>query len=63
MGEAAQLDDGPTAFLEAPRFAPPPGKDGDGAVTETGSWARTTTRSRPPRQAALQLLGLKKFGK
>ena len=49
------LDDGPTAFLEAPRFtAPSPTKDGDTAAGETGSWARTT-RSRPPRQAALQL--------
>jgi Transmembrane domain of unknown function (DUF3566) len=49
------LDDGPTAFLEAPRFtAPSPTKDGEPAAGETGSWARAT-RSRPPRQAALQL--------
>jgi hypothetical protein len=48
------LDDGPTAFLEAPRFTPPPGTDTRDAPTETGSWARIP-RSRPPRQAALQL--------
>lgn len=52
---AGLLDDGPTAFLEAPRFAPPSAKDGEATATDTGSWARTTTRSRPPRQAALQL--------
>jgi len=53
---AGLLDDGPTAFLEAPRFAPPaPSRDGEAAVGETGGWARATTRSRPPRQAALQL--------
>ena len=52
---AGLLDEGPTAFLEAPRFTPSaPAKDGE-ATTETGSWARTTTRTRPPRQAALQL--------
>lgn len=49
------LDDGPTVFLEAPRFAAPsPTEDGGTAAGETGSWARAT-RSRPPRQAALQL--------
>jgi hypothetical protein len=54
--EPGLLDDGPTAFLEAPRFAPSgPTKDGEAAVAETGGWARATTRSRPPRQAALQL--------
>ncbi|HZN77591.1 MAG TPA: DUF3566 domain-containing protein [Micromonosporaceae bacterium] len=54
--EAGLLDEGPTAFLEAPRFAPPaPTKDGEAAAVETGGWARATTRSRPPRQAALQL--------
>jgi hypothetical protein len=47
------LDDGPTAFLEAPRFSPPPAEPRD-ASTDTGSWARIP-RSRPPRQAALQL--------
>jgi hypothetical protein len=53
---AGLLDDGPTAFLEAPRFAPPaPSRDGEVAVGETGGWARATTRTRPPRQAALQL--------
>jgi len=52
--EAGLLDDGPTAFLEAPRFTSPPAKDG-AAAGETGGWARATTRSRPPRQAALQL--------
>ncbi len=50
------LDDGPTAFLEAPRFAPsgPSTPGGGSAVTDSGSWARVP-RSRPPRQAALQL--------
>ena len=47
------LDDGPTAFLEAPRFSPPPAEPRE-ASTDTGSWARIP-RSRPPRQAALQL--------
>lgn len=51
----ALLGDGPTVFLEAPRFtAPSPTKDGDTAAGEPGSWARAT-RSRPPRQASLQL--------
>jgi hypothetical protein len=49
------LDEGPTAFLEAPRYAgqssSPTGTES--AVNETG-WARAA-RSRPPRQAALQL--------
>ena len=50
------LDEGPTAFLEAPGFNPPPARQvGSGAVGETGGWARATTRTRPPRQAALQL--------
>jgi hypothetical protein len=48
------LDEGPTAFLEAPRFTPPPGSEARDAPTDTGSWARIP-RSRPPRQAALQL--------
>jgi hypothetical protein len=50
------LGDGPTAFLEAPRPAPagPAAASNDATVTDTGGWARTT-RSRPPRQAALQL--------
>ncbi len=50
------LDDGPTAFLEAPRYAPsgPNAPGSESAVTESGSWARVP-RSRPPRQAALQL--------
>jgi hypothetical protein len=48
------LDDGPTAFLEAPRFTPPPGTETRDAPADTGSWARIP-RSRPPRQAALQL--------
>jgi hypothetical protein len=52
---AGLLDEGPTAFLEAPRFTPPAPKDGEAPVSETGGWARATTRSRPPRQAALQL--------
>ena len=49
------LDEGPTAFLEAPRYAAQsPGPTGtESAVNETG-WARAS-RSRPPRQAALQL--------
>ena len=38
-----------------PRFtAPSPTRDGEPAAGETGGWARAT-RSRPPRQAALQL--------
>jgi hypothetical protein len=50
------LDEGPTAFLEAPGFIPPPAREaGSAAVSETGGWARATTRTRPPRQAALQL--------
>ncbi len=54
-GADVLLDDGPTAFLEAPQFtAPSPAKDGEPAAGETGSWARAP-RSRPPRQAALQL--------
>jgi hypothetical protein len=52
---AGLLDEGPTAFLEAPRFAPASSAKDEGAVGETGSWARATTRTRPPRQAALQL--------
>jgi hypothetical protein len=50
------LDDGPTAFLEAPRRPPSPAASttGDSPVGETGGWARVT-RTRPPRQAALQL--------
>jgi hypothetical protein len=46
------LDEGPTAFLEVPRSDPSPNA-GDPAPTDTGSWSRI--RSRPPRQAALQL--------
>ncbi len=54
-GADGLLADGPTAFHEAPRFtAPSPTKDGETAAGETGGWARAT-RSRPPRQAALQL--------
>jgi hypothetical protein len=49
------LDDGPTAFLEAPRAAPPArGMPGESAATDSGRWTRAT-RTRPPRQAALQL--------
>jgi hypothetical protein len=49
------LDDGPTAFLEAPRQPPPATPAaGNAAVGGTGGWARVT-RARPPRQAALQL--------
>jgi Transmembrane domain of unknown function (DUF3566) len=50
------LDEGPTAFLEAPRYAPQGTgtTSGESAVSETGGWARAA-RSRPPRQAALQL--------
>jgi hypothetical protein len=50
------LDEGPTAFLEAPGFIPPPARKSGGTSTasETGGWARAT-RTRPPRQAALQL--------
>lgn len=51
----ALLDDGPTAFLEAPRYgAPASSSPTTDAPTDTGSWARVG-RSRPPRQAALQL--------
>ena len=48
------IDEGPTAFLEPPR--PDAASQGvsDPAPSETGSWARIP-RSRPPRQAALQL--------
>jgi len=50
------LDEGPTAFLEAPGFIPPPARESSGTsvASETGGWARAT-RTRPPRQAALQL--------
>jgi Transmembrane domain of unknown function (DUF3566) len=50
------LDEGPTAFLEAPGFIPPPAREssGNSAASKTGGWARAT-RTRPPRQAALQL--------
>jgi hypothetical protein len=47
------LDDGPTAFLETPRYAPS-GPGGEAVGTDTGSWTRIP-RTRPPRQAALQL--------
>jgi hypothetical protein len=47
------LDDGPTAFLETPRYAPS-GPGGEAAISDTGSWTRIP-RTRPPRQAALQL--------
>jgi hypothetical protein len=46
------LDEGPTAFLEVPRSEASPSA-GDPTPTDTGSWSRI--RSRPPRQAALQL--------
>ena len=49
------LDDGgPTVFLEAPRSAPASAGATAAEPTEGGSWARVT-RTRPPRQAALQL--------
>jgi hypothetical protein len=50
------LDEGPTAFLEAPRYAPASSgaSGGESTVSETGGWVRAS-RSRPPRQAALQL--------
>jgi hypothetical protein len=50
------IDDGPTAFLEAPRFAPAStgATAAEPAPGDTGSWARVS-RARPPRQAALQL--------
>ena len=50
------LDDGPTAFLEVPPSALPDSGPtaGDPRPGDTGSWARVP-RSRPPRQAALQL--------
>ena len=50
------LDEGPTAFLEAPRLAPvgAGATAAESSVSETGGWARVP-RSRPPRQAALQL--------
>jgi hypothetical protein len=50
------LDDGPTAFLEVPPSALPASGPtaGDPRPGDTGSWARVP-RSRPPRQAALQL--------
>jgi hypothetical protein len=48
------LGEGPTAFLEAPRYAPPTPAGGESAVGDSGGWTRAS-RSRPPRQAALQL--------
>jgi hypothetical protein len=50
------LDDGPTAFLEVPPSALPDAGPtaGDPRPGDSGSWARVP-RSRPPRQAALQL--------
>jgi hypothetical protein len=50
------LNDGPTAFLEAPRTLPPPapGASADSAAAEPSGWPRAV-RTRPPRQAALQL--------
>jgi hypothetical protein len=48
------LGQGPTAFLEAPPYAPPTPAGGESAVGDSGGWTRAT-RSRPPRQAALQL--------
>jgi hypothetical protein len=50
------LDDGPTAFLEVPPSALQDAGPtaGDPRPGDTGSWARVP-RSRPPRQAALQL--------
>ena len=49
-------DDGPTAFLETPRYAPqsPTTPGAESSVSDTGGWVRVS-RSRPPRQAALQL--------
>ena len=45
----------PRPSSRRPRFTPPsPTEDGEPAAGETGGWARAT-RSRPPRQAALQL--------
>ena len=54
---------GPVCSTTAPRPSSRPRgsprrrrpRDGEAAVGETGGWARATTRSRPPRQAALQL--------
>jgi hypothetical protein len=50
------LNDGPTAFLEAPSTQPPPAPatSGDAAAAEPSGWPRAV-RTRPPRQAALQL--------
>ena len=51
------LDEGPTAFLEAPGFIPPPAREGGGssAASRDGRLGPGATRTRPPRQAALQL--------
>jgi hypothetical protein len=50
------LNDGPTAFLEAPHPAPPPAPaaPSDAVAAEPSGWPRAI-RNRPPRQAALQL--------
>ena len=51
------LDDGPTAYLEAPGFIPPPPGESSGssAAGETGGWARATrTQAAPPGRAAAQ---------
>jgi hypothetical protein len=48
------LDEGPTAFLEPPRQDD--GGRGDATASGSGSWSSVrSVRSRPPRQAALQL--------
>jgi hypothetical protein len=54
------LDDGPTAFLEAPEqpaeATGEAGAKGSSATSDTGNWATVrAVRNRPPRQAALQL--------
>jgi len=50
------LDDGPTAFLETPRYGPQTAgsASGEPGVSDSAGWVRAG-RSRPPRQAALQL--------
>ena len=54
---AGLLDDGPTAFLEAPRFAPPApsGSGGSQPSVRRAAGPAPPPATRPPRQAALQL--------
>jgi hypothetical protein len=51
---ATLLDEGPTAFLEPPRYEE--SRAGSGTSSDTDGWSSVrAVRNRPPRQAALQL--------